>query len=292
MEDKRTNIEILGDVRDWTLENLIDSNTVALLLVGSWAEGRSKTLSDIDLILIKTNQPTPIKNIKTNAKGKNLDIWVHSQEYLKETLNKEISSLSDIYQQSLFLSFLNNCQIWYEKSGFVEACIPICKEWKWKPECRIYIKMLGKPPKAEWAKKAYDENMDLLSRFEHNFDNNLPISHRLKDYPELHKPVEKELVMALYKNVIPLFEQLNIEREWTEIIDAKKAILQEDWSVAFVSLKDVLYFLLRRYTSPPSMERRDPSFWSFLESKIIPQKYISALELAYVKRFYPEEDKN
>ena len=87
--------------------------------------------------------------------------------------------------------------------------------------------------------------------------------------------------MSLYKLVIPLFEQLNIEREWTEISDTKKAILEEDWDRSFISLKDVLYFLLRRYVSPPSMERRDPSFWIFVEGKIIPHEYIKALEIAY-----------
>ncbi len=113
---------------------------------------------------------------------------------------------------------------------FVQNNAQICKEWKWKSEHRIYVKMLGKPPSAEWARKAYEENLQILARFEHNFDNNLPISHRLKDYPELHKPVTKTRTMNLYKIVIPIFEHLNIEREWTEILDSKKAILEEDWA--------------------------------------------------------------
>ena len=269
-------------IKDWIVENHVDIDTVAALLVGSWAEEREKKNSDIDVILVKRNQPSLVQNIKTNVEGKNLDIWVHTVEYMRKTLQKEITSLSDIYQQSLFLSFLKNCIIWFEKEDFAQNCFLISQEWKWNPEHRIYIKMMGKPPQSDWAKKAYEENLELLSRYEFNFDNNLPITHRLKDYPELHKTAEKERVMNLYKIAIRLFEELNIEREWTEVLDSKKAILEEDWSVALVSLKDVLYFLLRRYTSPPSMERRDPSFWSFLESKLLPQEYVKALEIAYL----------
>ena len=282
MEDKISNSEILVKIKTWIIANLVDDNTDAALLVGSWVEGRATEKSDIDIILIKNNQPTPIQNIKTNVEGRNLDIWIHSQEYMKETFQKTNSSLSDIYQKSLFLSFLNNCKVWFERENFIEKCKPIFEGWEWDSKDRIYIKMLGKPPKSEWAKKAYDENLLLLSQFENNFDNNLPISHRLKDYPEVYKSVKKSKVMDLYKAVIPLFEELNLEREWTEITDSKKAILEENWSVAFVSLKDILYFLLRRYVSPPSMERRDPSFWTFVESKIIPQEYINALEIAYL----------
>ncbi|MHA1198021.1 MAG: hypothetical protein ACTSQF_01505 [Candidatus Heimdallarchaeaceae archaeon] len=283
MEDKSSNTQILDKIKAWVLENLVDELTDAALLVGSWAEGRAREKSDIDIILIKNNQPTLVKNIKKNVEGKNLDIWIHTHEYMMETLQKDVSSLSDIYQKSLFLSFFGNCIVWFEKDKFVQNNAQICKEWKWESEHRIYVKMLGKPPSAEWARKAYEENLQILGRFEHNFDNNLPISHRLKDYPELHKPVERTRVMDLYKIIIPIFEHLNIEREWTEILDSKKAILEEDWAVAFVSLKDVLYFLLRRYVSPPSMERRDPSFWRFLETKIVPQEYIKALEIAYLE---------
>ncbi len=282
MEEKNSNSQILKKIKYWVLDNLIDEKTDAAILVGSWAEERAKEKSDIDIILIKNNQPTLVQNKKLNVEGKNLDIWTHTQEYMLETLKKEVSSLSDIYQKSLFLSFLSSCKVWYEKDQFIQNNAQICKEWSWKTEDRIYIKMLGKPPEAEWAKKAYEENITLLSQFENNFDNNLPISHRLKDYPELHKPIEKSKVMALYKIVITIFEHLNLEKEWTEVIDSKKAILDEDWGIAFASLKDVLYFLLRRYVSPPSMERRDPSFWTFIESRIIPKEYIEALETAYL----------
>ncbi|MCE7742744.1 MAG: nucleotidyltransferase domain-containing protein, partial [Candidatus Heimdallarchaeota archaeon] len=191
MEDKSSNSQILEKIQSWVLGNLIDEKTDAALLVGSWAEGRAKEKSDIDIILIRHDQPTLVTNIKKNVEGKNLDIWIHTHEYMLETLQKEVSSLSDIYQKSLFLSFIGNCVVWFEKDNYVQKNSQICKSWKWKLEDRIYINMLGKPPEANWARSAYEENLNILTRFEHNFDNNLPISHRLKDYPEMHKPVEK-----------------------------------------------------------------------------------------------------
>jgi hypothetical protein len=80
-----------------------------------------------------------------------------------------------------------------------------------------------------------------------------------------------------------LFEEARFEREWTEVIDAKKAMKNEDWTIAFISSKDILYFLLRRAVKPPSsMERRDPSLWEFAETKIIPIELEKALEIAYL----------
>jgi hypothetical protein len=80
-----------------------------------------------------------------------------------------------------------------------------------------------------------------------------------------------------------LFKEARFEREWTEVIDAKKAIKNENWTIAFISSKDILYFLLRRTIKPPSsMERRDPSLWEFAEGKIIPVELVRALEIAYL----------
>ena len=57
MEDKISNSEILDKIKIWIIENSIDNNTEAALLVGSWAEDRAKEKSDIDIVLIKKDQP-------------------------------------------------------------------------------------------------------------------------------------------------------------------------------------------------------------------------------------------
>lgn len=282
MQEKPDNLKMLDELRNRVIEDLLDKETLAVLLVGSWADGTAKEFSDIDLVVFRSEQTPFIHNKKYEFQGKILDVWFHDAEYMMRTVNKQIENLSDIYQASLYLSFLRNCKIWYEKEHFIQNRIKLCQEWKWKPEHRIFIKMMGKPPKTPWAKKAYDENLKILELFEHRFDNGLPITHRLKDYPELHLPVNEIKAKELFQITIKLFEEEKFEREWTEVIDAKKAIKNENWTLAFASSKDVLYFLLRRYLAHPSMEIRNPSFWEFAEERIIPAELIQALEIAYL----------
>ena len=282
MEEKPADPEILDELKKIVIEDLLDEETLAVLLVGSWANGTAKEFSDIDLVVIRSNQTPFIHNKKYEFQGKILDVWFHDAEYMIKALNKQIESLSDIYQASLYLSFLRNCKVWYEKNQFIQNRIILSQKWVWNPEHRIFIKMMGKPPTTPWAKKAYEENLQMLALFENRFDNGLPITHRLKDYPELHLPAEENKVKELFQITMKLFEEAKFEREWTEVIDAKKAIKNENWTIAFISSKDVLYFLLRRAVNPPSMERRDPSLWEFVEDKIIPVELLKALEIAYL----------
>ncbi|MCG3226929.1 MAG: nucleotidyltransferase domain-containing protein [Candidatus Heimdallarchaeota archaeon] len=282
MEEKSVASKILNGLKQIVLEDLLDEETLSVMLVGSWADGTAKEFSDIDLVVIRTNQSPFVQNKKYEFQGKILDVWFHDAEYMMKALNKQIESLSDIYQASLYLSFLRKCKVWYEKEQFIQNRIKLCQEWKWQPEHRLFIKMMGKPPKTPWAKNAYEENLQMLALFESQFDNGLPITHRLKDYPELHLPADEAKAKELFHITMKLFEEARFEREWTEVIDAKKAIQNENWTIAFISSKDVLYFLLRRALNPPSMERRDPSLWEFAEDKIIPVELLKALEIAYL----------
>jgi len=282
MQEKSDKSKMLDELRNRVIEDLLDEETLAVLLVGSWVDGTAKEFSDIDLVVFKSEQTPFIYNKKYEFQGKILDVWFHDAEYMMKAINKQIESLGDIYQASLYVSFLQNCKVWFEKNHFIQNKIKLCKEWKWKPEHRLFIKMMGKIPETTWAKNAYKENLELLSLYEYRFDNGLPITHRLKDYPELYPIIDESKAKELYEATMFLYREQRIEREWTEVIDAKKAIQEENWTVAFVSLKDVLYFLLRRYISPPSMELRDPSFWSFVEEKILLAEFIKALEIAYL----------
>ena len=274
--------EFLEGVKNWFLENHMEETIKTVLLIGSWAEDRAKELSDIDIMVVKEDQTPFIQNIKIPYDDRILDVWYHNEDYMKNTVNKKIENLGDIYQISLYLSFTKSCKLWFEKDDFFQTHFQICKDWKWQPEHRIFIKMMGEPPSKKWAKKAYEENLKLLSLYENRFDSGQAVTHRLKDYMEMFEEVDEKRVMELYKKVISLYSHIKSEREWTEVTDSRKAIQEKNWSLALVSLKDVLYFLLKRYISPPSMELRDPGFWKLAEERILPQEYISALELAYL----------
>ena len=282
MAEISNNSVFLEEIKNWFLENHIDATVKAVLLIGSWAENRAKELSDVDILVIKEDQTPFIQNVKIPYEDRILDVWYHNEGYMKSTVNKIIENLGNIYQISLYLSFTKSCKLWYEKDDFFQNHFRICKDWEWKPEHRIFIKMMGEPPVSNWAMKAYEENIELLSLYENRFDNGLAVTHRLKDYVEMYKETEEEKVIDLYKKIISLYSHIKTEREWTEVTDSRKAIQEKNWSLALVSLKDVLYYLLKRYISPPAMELRDPGFWKLVEERILPQEYISALELAYL----------
>ncbi|OLS30146.1 MAG: hypothetical protein HeimAB125_20280 [Candidatus Heimdallarchaeota archaeon AB_125] len=282
MAEISNNSVFLEGIKNWFLENHIDATVKAVLLIGSWAENRAKELSDVDILVIKEDQTPFIQNVKIPYEDRILDVWYHNEGYMKSTVNKIIENLGNIYQISLYLSFTKSCKLWYEKDDFFQNHFRICKDWEWKPEHRIFIKMMGEPPVSNWAMKAYEENIELLSLYENRFDNGLAVTHRLKDYVEMYKETEEEKVIDLYKKIISLYSHIKTEREWTEVTDSRKAIQEKNWSLALVSLKDVLYYLLKRYISPPAMELRDPGFWKLVEERILPQEYISALELAYL----------
>jgi hypothetical protein len=282
MAEDPSNSKFLDAVRDWFLENHMEETIKAVLLIGSWAEERAKALSDVDILVIKEDQTPFIQNVKIPYNDRILDVWYHNEGYMKGIISKTVENLGDIYQISLYLSFTESCKIWFEKDDFVHKHIMICKNWKWQPEHRIFIKMMGEPPKTDWAKKAYEENLKLIRLYENRFDNGLAVTHRLKDYPEMYEEIEEEKVIDLYKKVLSLYSHIKSEREWTEVTDSRKAIQEKNWPLALVSLKDILYYLLKRYISPPSMELRDPGFWKLAEERILPQEYIRALEIAYL----------
>jgi len=128
MQEKSDNFKMLEELRNRVIEDLLDEETLAVLLVGSWADGTAKEFSDIDLVVFRTNQTPFIHNKKYEFQGRILDVWFHDAEYMLKTVNKQIESLSDIYQASLYLSFLQNCKIWYEKEHFIQNRIKLSQE--------------------------------------------------------------------------------------------------------------------------------------------------------------------
>ncbi|GAJ01532.1 unnamed protein product, partial [marine sediment metagenome] len=164
MEKDSSNSVILEKIKAWALENLLDEQTLSIFLIGSWAEGIQSELSDIDIVVVKESLSPFIQNKKLVVHEKHLDIWFHDKNYMLNTINKQIESLSDIYQISLYVSFFGKCEIWCEKEDFIQKNISICEKWKWNPEHRLYIQMMGKPPESPWAKEAYEENLQILSR--------------------------------------------------------------------------------------------------------------------------------
>ncbi|MHA1778993.1 MAG: nucleotidyltransferase domain-containing protein [Candidatus Heimdallarchaeaceae archaeon] len=275
-------IPILSEVKNWCLVNLIDTQTLAMLLVGSQARGNAKPFSDIDLLLIKECQSKPIENRKIYFRDKVLDVWIHNSNYVLDTLNKRAKNMNDLLHQSLYLSLFRTSKIWYEKSDLLQEIFKKVECWRWNPEDISFLDLSAPIPTSDWAKKAFNENIKLLELMKEKFKKNAPLFHRLKEYPELNRDVKKEIVEAIFNRILSLYQEFGFEREWTELLNAKKAIREKEWAFAFSSLKDVLYFMLRSRLSGLPKEIKHPSIWAKAETaKDLPVELKRLLELVY-----------
>jgi len=275
---------ILDEVKEWILRRLIQPNTQTILLVGPWVSGQAKFASDIDIVVIAKKLLTSSQNEKMNFKNWTIDIWYNDKNHMEMILQKKVENLSDIFQKSYYLDFLLNCIVWYEKEPYIEKYIELTKNWKWNPEDKQFLRIQSKPPTKEWAKRAYEENIKLLELAEKKFDEGKPISHRVKDYPELLIKVEKNEVEMLFKNILSSYKRLGIEREWLEMTYARKAIKDEDWAKAFACIKGILRFLIRKHVASAPKELRNPSLWKMAEEQDLPLEIINLMKAVYKTR--------
>jgi len=274
--------DIISLCEDFCNQRIINSETEDIILVGSWVNGTAKHNSDIDLVVVKHNQNPVIQNEKIIFQDKLFDIWFHDLNYMHSTLNKNIEQLSDIYQISLYLSFLRNCTIIHTKQNLIRKYIEQAEKWSWNPEDKKYLDMKAAIPSSGWAKKAYQENLKLLDLAKLQFEQSNPISHRLKDYPELISEAEKNKVELLFKITLRIFNKIGVERELTELSDARKALIEENWNLAFASIKDVLRFLIRKSVRSAPLELRNPILWRLAESSDLDEDLLKALRAAYL----------
>jgi hypothetical protein len=274
----------LDEVKEWILKQLIQPNTQTILLIGPWVSGQAKFTSDIDIVVVAKRLPPSSQNERINFKNWTIDVWYNDKNYMENILHKEVENLSDIFQKSYYLEFLLNCRVWFEKEPYIEKYIDLAKNWKWNPEDKRFLKIQSKPPVQEWAKKAYEENIKLLELAVKKFDEGKPISHRVKDYPELMVKVEKNEVEMLFKSILSSYKRLGIEREWIEMTYARKAIKDEDWNTAFACIKGILRFLIRKHIPSAPRELRNPILWRMAEEQDLPKEIINLMNAVYKDR--------
>ena len=123
--------------------------------------------------------------------------------------------------------------------------------------------------------------MKLLELAEKKFDEGKPISHRVKDYPELIIKAEKNEVEMLFKSILSSYKSLGIEREWIEMTYAQKAIKEENWNKAFACIKGILRFLIRKHVASAPRELRNPSLWKMAEEQDLPKEIINLMKAIY-----------
>ena len=277
--------ELLEQVKDFILDKFNLREIKAIILVGSYATGRQQVYSDIDIVIFKKNQKIPVERLENRFKDYDLDIWLYNQNYLMDAFQREITSPNDLGEISLFLRFFREAVIWYQEDEFLDKYIDSSIKWEWKYEVELLIDFPIQIPKEKWAKNALDEHLSLLKNVKNCIGEGKPISHRIKDYPELITDFEEEIAKRLMEITAKAYSDLGIKREWTEYKDAKKALQYQEWGLAVASLKDVLKFLIRSSLESPPNQLLDPNIWCLAEEADLPTNLKRALEFIYDQSF-------
>ncbi len=274
-------MSVLDNAKDWALNNLVDEDTLAILLVGSWARGTGNDTNDIDLIIIKQYQLMGIYHQEHKQDEFTLDIWVNDKDAMHQELFEPLQDLNNINNVSMIISALKEAVIWFEKESFIDAYIEKSKNWTWDQN---YIKLLefnSSEPIVEWAKNAYNENISLLDTAKTRLKEGKPIGHRRKDYPELKIEKSEDFARKVMELTLNAYKHLGVEREWSEFADAKKAMNQGNWSDCVGLLKDVLRFMIR-YELPAVPEQLlDPAIWKATEEMTLSDEITAALQKIY-----------
>ncbi|MHA2249439.1 MAG: hypothetical protein ACXAD7_03705 [Candidatus Kariarchaeaceae archaeon] len=274
-------MSVLDTSKEWANNNLIDDDTLAILLVGSWARGEIGDPNDIDLIIIKQFQLVGISHQEHKQAEFSLDTWVHDRDALKSDLFEDAVDLNQINNISMLITALCDAIIWYEKEPFVVEFIEKAKNWSWDSSYTKYLEFDHSPPTTPWARKAYDENLKLLEAGNKRLHEGKPVSHRRKDYPELVSDANEHLAKECMELTIKAYDSLGIDRSWSEFADAKKALSMAKWNDVIDSLKDVLRFILRYELPAVPDQLLDPRIWIKPDSMSLSDPVKAAFEKIY-----------
>lgn len=269
---------VLDDAKRWCLDNLRDDDTDAILLVGSWGRGEGKDPMDVDIIIIKSRQIVAIDHKEYKNPNFALDCWIHDKNSMLSELMNSPTDANAITSLSQILSFLRDCQVWYETTPFIAEWKQKALAWKWDTNIKDLLMFSANEPSVLWAKIAFNENMSLLEAAKKRVDIGLPISHRRKDYPEISSPSDENKAKKSIELTEIARQTIGFDIIWSELKDAKKAIQTGKWSDVIDSVKDVLRYMIRYALPSVPDQLLDPSLWKTAEEMSLSKEMLDALQ--------------
>ncbi|UCE96754.1 MAG: nucleotidyltransferase domain-containing protein [Candidatus Bathyarchaeota archaeon] len=112
-----------------------ERDVVAILLFGSVAKRTPHPESDIDLVLIKDSQENSIEREQVVEEKIKIDLWKHSSSFYEQLFEKNWSP-EKMFQYSLFLNILQECEILYDKDSRFNRYKKDALKWKWSTKCK------------------------------------------------------------------------------------------------------------------------------------------------------------
>ncbi len=272
---------VLEEVKKYIHEKLIDEDTSAVLLIGSWATGNYSDPFDIDIMLIKKAQLSEMYRMDVPTDNFQLDVYVYDHNSLYNDLNGEQDSLNHINNISLALLGLCTAEVLYDHDQTINQLIELAKNWNWNSSSENYLNFEVNLSEIEWIKNAMNEDIRALELAKERFKSGKAITTRKKDYPELLIDVDEEKSRNLMALVEKAYASLGLTIQWSELNDARKSLANSEWNKAFASMKDVLRYMLR-YALPSVPEQiLDPNLWNSTSINNISEELKIALKTAF-----------
>jgi hypothetical protein len=240
----------------------IGEGVIAVLLFGSVASGDVHSGSDIDMVVVDDVAPSRFANEPFTVNDVSVDLWRHSMGFYDELFANPVNP-GEMYQKSLLLGILQNCEILYDPNETFERLMDKAKNWRWPDACRDHIlslKLKGEQMKHdtsdEFESLLINRKMVLLNTCLQQMDEEKPISNRAKDLYKYRKGGKKQFESAygecpnkeslsvLIPEVLDMFrEEFGDRAPITELEDATKHLSQNEAFLSAISLQNGAYYV-------------------------------------------------
>lgn len=264
---KPTRLQNMRDVASGIAENRRQYDDVcAVLLFGSVATGDIHPESDLDLVVIKSQDKPLIKREQTSINGVEVDQWEHSNFYYERLFEQDWNP-DEMFLYSLFLNILQNSEILYDRSSKFSEYKERALEWEWSKECKIFIQDkynhaiqgLRNLDLTRFETLIYLKKVVLLETCKMLLDLGKPVSNRNKDLYQRHlelsssdkfehifgAPRSVELDDLVKKGMDFFHSEIKNREPFTELIDARKHFSNCEHFLSSISLQNGVYYVGR-----------------------------------------------
>ncbi|NHJ48286.1 MAG: hypothetical protein FK733_10920 [Asgard group archaeon] len=273
---------ILEKIKNWSIENLVDKKTVAIMLAGSAIQKPIEECNDVDIFIIKDEAKENFYRSEEKYENILLDLNYLTIDELNQKLKMKVSDFWEMNWTSVYLELIKNGIIWYQRGKDFEQFLDLVRNWQWDESCFDFLDFKDhQEPKKIWLKKAYQEHLELLIVIKKRIQKGAPISYRRKDLPEMRKNVEKKKAKLIFETFIAVYNKLSVEEEWEEVVYAKKALQKQDWDSIVLNIKDGTRWLIIPYIREEKIDILDPKIWKIIEKKQIQEEITIAIKEQY-----------
>ena len=275
---------ILESIREWSIANFVNDETLILMLIGSSTHSKEfKDINDVDILIILENSIAAFSKEELEYENIKIDKVTIGDDYLRQLFSKDAENIFDLNLQSAFFEPIQDGVIWYNKYNKLINIVEIAKKWTWNIEYQQFFEFDLQEPKTQLFRNGYLDQLRFLNTLKERLRNNLGISYRRKDLPEITSTCTKVEAQHAKEKIIQLYNQLSVEEEWEFVPYVQIAMNKGEWGKALDNLKDILQGLIYRSIPKKSKNYFDPSIWAIAEENGVSEELMKAIETIYLR---------